>query len=59
MNNFSSFKELFSFIFLDAGWVDKITGETIPAAHDSFVYTRHEPVGICGQIIPWLISIFN
>jgi hypothetical protein len=39
---------------IDAGWADKITGETIPAAQDSFVYTRHEPVGICGQIIPWL-----
>jgi acyl-CoA reductase-like NAD-dependent aldehyde dehydrogenase len=36
-----------------AGWVDKITGETIPSAHDTFVYTRHEPVGVCGQIIPW------
>ncbi|CAF1047486.1 unnamed protein product [Adineta ricciae] len=36
-----------------AGWVDKIVGETIPFSHDSFVYTRHEPVGICGQIIPW------
>jgi acyl-CoA reductase-like NAD-dependent aldehyde dehydrogenase len=41
--------------FQDAGWVDKITGETIPTANDSFVYTRHEPIGICGQIIPWLI----
>lgn len=20
---------------------------------DYFVYTRHEPVGVCGQIIPW------
>ena len=41
---------------IDAGWVDKITGETIPAAHDSFIYTRHEPIGICGQIIPWLVD---
>ncbi|CAF1007534.1 unnamed protein product [Adineta steineri] len=36
-----------------AGWVDKIVGETIPSGHDSFIYTRHEPIGICGQIIPW------
>ena len=41
--------------YSDAGWVDKITGETIPSASDSFVYTRHEPVGICGQIIPWFV----
>jgi aldehyde dehydrogenase (NAD+) len=44
---------------IDAGWADKITGETIPAAQDSFVYTRHEPVGICGQIIPWLVLILR
>jgi hypothetical protein len=38
---------------VDAGWVDKIVGETIPGAHDQFIYTRHEPIGVCGQIIPW------
>jgi aldehyde dehydrogenase (NAD+) len=38
---------------IDSGWVDKITGETIPGAHDQFIYTRHEPIGVCGQIIPW------
>ncbi|CAF0998209.1 unnamed protein product [Rotaria sp. Silwood1] len=36
-----------------AGWVDKITGETIPGAHDQIIFTRHEPIGVCGQIIPW------
>ncbi|CAF1429207.1 unnamed protein product [Adineta steineri] len=36
-----------------AGWVDKIAGETLPGAHDQFIYTRHEPIGVCGQIIPW------
>ncbi|CAF2571897.1 unnamed protein product [Rotaria sp. Silwood2] len=36
-----------------AGWVDKITGETIPGAHDQVIFTRHEPIGVCGQIIPW------
>ncbi len=41
---------------LDAGWVDKITGETIPGAHDQFIYTRHEPIGVCGQIIPWSVE---
>ncbi|CAF4018102.1 unnamed protein product [Rotaria sordida] len=37
----------------NAGWTDKFTGETIPSTSDTFLYTRHEPVGVCGQIIPW------
>ncbi|XP_043353844.1 aldehyde dehydrogenase, mitochondrial isoform X2 [Dermochelys coriacea] len=36
-----------------AGWADKCHGKTIPVDGDFFSYTRHEPVGICGQIIPW------
>ncbi|XP_074868368.1 aldehyde dehydrogenase, mitochondrial [Carettochelys insculpta] len=36
-----------------AGWADKFHGKTIPLDGDFFTYTRHEPVGICGQIIPW------
>ena len=37
-----------------AGWPTKIEGETIPVTWPSmFVYTRKEPVGVCGQIIPW------
>ncbi|KAL8568699.1 Aldehyde dehydrogenase X, mitochondrial [Nucella lapillus] len=36
-----------------AGWADKIHGKTIPINGDFMCYTRHEPVGICGQIIPW------
>jgi acyl-CoA reductase-like NAD-dependent aldehyde dehydrogenase len=36
-----------------AGWCDKITGHTIPVDGDFFCYTRHEPIGVCGQIIPW------
>uniref|UniRef100_A0A8C5PFP1 aldehyde dehydrogenase (NAD(+)) n=1 Tax=Leptobrachium leishanense TaxID=445787 RepID=A0A8C5PFP1_9ANUR len=36
-----------------AGWADKWHGKTIPIDGDYFTYTRHEPVGICGQIIPW------
>nr|XP_012626348.1 retinal dehydrogenase 1 [Microcebus murinus] len=36
-----------------AGWADKVQGRTIPADGDFFTYTRHEPVGVCGQIIPW------
>ncbi|KAF0309229.1 Aldehyde dehydrogenase, mitochondrial [Amphibalanus amphitrite] len=36
-----------------AGWADKIIGEVIPADGNNFSYTRHEPVGVCAQIIPW------
>jgi len=36
-----------------AGWADKIHGKVIPVTGDYFAYTRHEPVGVCGQIIPW------
>merc|ERR1712179_250153 len=36
-----------------AGWADKIHGKTIPVAGNFFTYTRHEPIGVCGQIIPW------
>ncbi|KAM4567637.1 aldehyde dehydrogenase, mitochondrial-like [Fundulus diaphanus] len=36
-----------------AGWADKWEGKTIPVDGDYFTYTRHEPVGVCGQIIPW------
>ncbi|XP_062516345.1 aldehyde dehydrogenase, mitochondrial-like [Corticium candelabrum] len=36
-----------------AGFSDKIQGKTIPVDGDFFTYTRHEPVGIVGQIIPW------
>jgi len=36
-----------------AGWCDKITGKTIPADGPVFTYTKHEPIGVCGQIIPW------
>src|SRR5271155_5067894 len=36
-----------------AGWADKIHGKTIPIDGHYFCYTRHEPVGVVGQIIPW------
>src|SRR5271155_3994396 len=36
-----------------AGWADKIQGKTIPIDGDFFCYTRHEPIGVVGQIIPW------
>ena len=36
-----------------AGWADKIHGKTIPVAGNYFNYTKLEPVGVVGQIIPW------
>jgi aldehyde dehydrogenase (NAD+) len=36
-----------------AGWADKVMGKTIPIDGPFFCYTRHEAVGVCGQIIPW------
>jgi acyl-CoA reductase-like NAD-dependent aldehyde dehydrogenase len=37
-----------------AGWPSKIEGRTIPVSQPGVhVYTRREPVGVCGQIIPW------
>lgn len=36
-----------------AGWATKVMGQTIPISPDYLNYTRHEPVGVAGQIIPW------
>ncbi|WP_369899496.1 aldehyde dehydrogenase family protein [Bacillus manliponensis] len=36
-----------------AGWATKILGQTIPISKDYLNYTRHEPIGVVGQIIPW------
>lgn len=36
-----------------AGWADKNHGKVIPMDGQFLAYTRHEPVGVCGQIIPW------
>ncbi|MGW6665921.1 MULTISPECIES: aldehyde dehydrogenase family protein [Peribacillus] len=36
-----------------AGWTTKIVGQTIPVSGNYFNYTRHEAVGVVGQIIPW------
>jgi len=36
-----------------AGWATKIEGNTIPFHPKFHAYTRREPVGVAGQIIPW------
>ncbi|MFZ4732761.1 MAG: aldehyde dehydrogenase family protein [Pirellulales bacterium] len=40
-----------------AGWADKIHGSTIPIDGNYLCYTRREPVGVAGQIIPWNFPI--
>lgn len=38
-----------------AGWIDKLSGETLPAHQggDKIVMTLREPVGVVGAIVPW------
>ena len=36
-----------------AGWADKIQGQVIPIRGNYLCYTKKEPVGVAGQIIPW------
>jgi len=39
-----------------AGWADKQGGKVINTTRDSgstFCFTTHEPIGVCGMIIPW------
>ena len=40
-----------------AGWADKIQGSTIPINGNYHCYTRREPVGVVGQVIPWNFPI--
>lgn len=39
------------------GWADKVHGQVIETSSESLDYTRVEPVGVCGQIIPWNFPI--
>ncbi|GAM88436.1 hypothetical protein ANO11243_064690 [Dothideomycetidae sp. 11243] len=36
-----------------AGWADKIHGQVIDTSPAKLAYTIREPLGVCGQIIPW------
>ncbi|KAF4122883.1 aldehyde dehydrogenase (NAD+) [Geosmithia morbida] len=36
-----------------AGWADKQVGLSSFNVPGAFTYTRKEPIGVCGQIIPW------
>ncbi|KAM0717325.1 hypothetical protein Q7P37_007177 [Cladosporium fusiforme] len=36
-----------------AGWADKIHGQVVDSGPAKLAYTIREPVGVCGQVIPW------
>ncbi|ANZ75076.1 BA75_02666T0 [Komagataella pastoris] len=36
-----------------AGWADKVFGRIVETGNSHFNYVRREPLGVCGQIIPW------
>ncbi len=57
---FSAIYQLSSQIAVDvftyqAGWIDKIAGDTLPpyTGNDFFTFTLKEPVGVVAAIIPW------
>ncbi|KAF8245013.1 aldehyde dehydrogenase [Wilcoxina mikolae CBS 423.85] len=35
------------------GWADKVHGKVIDTQPGTFNFTKLEPIGVCGQIIPW------
>ena len=45
--------EVVSVIRYYAGYADKIHGQTISTTSQKFAYTLRQPIGVCGQIIPW------
>ncbi|KAK5203310.1 mitochondrial aldehyde dehydrogenase [Exophiala xenobiotica] len=46
-------EEVYSVLRYYGGWADKNYGQTIETGRHKFTYTRREPIGVCGQIIPW------
>lgn len=40
-----------------AGWCSKVLGATLPSDGASLIYTLREPLGVCGQIIPWNVPV--
>ncbi|UPL03106.1 hypothetical protein LCI18_014040 [Fusarium solani-melongenae] len=39
-----------------AGAADKLSGSTVETYPSKFAYVLREPLGVCGQIIPWYIA---
>lgn len=42
-----------------AGWANKIYGETCPVSPGFINYTRKEPIGVCGLIVPWNFPLYQ
>ncbi|TEB19307.1 aldehyde dehydrogenase [Coprinellus micaceus] len=42
-----------------AGWADKVTGQTLETDERMLAYTRHEPIGVVGQIIPFMMFVWK
>ena len=42
-----------------ASMTDKIQGRTYPVQNGSFAYSRREPYGVVGAIVPWNYPIYN
>ncbi|KAL0482203.1 aldehyde dehydrogenase [Acrasis kona] len=43
----------------NAGWADKIEGRVVQSCkNDLHVYTRREPIGVCGMIVPWNLPLW-
>jgi len=53
MTYFGALSAAVSMLRYYAGYADKIHGKVLPADGKLFAFTRHEPVGVCGFIVPW------
>ncbi|KXN92883.1 Aldehyde dehydrogenase [Leucoagaricus sp. SymC.cos] len=42
-----------------AGWADKIHGQMIETNEKKLAYTRHEPWGVVGAIVPWNVPLVS
>jgi len=40
-----------------AGWSSKVLGTTMPSDGSTLIYSLREPLGVCGQVIPWNVPI--
>lgn len=40
-----------------AGWADKIEGLALPPENDRLGIVQYEPIGVCGGIGPWNVTI--
>ncbi|KEY69238.1 hypothetical protein S7711_01693 [Stachybotrys chartarum IBT 7711] len=45
--------EVVSVLRYYAGFADKLQGQVIETEKNKHVYTIREPIGVCGQILPW------